>query len=492
MKQLQPEYRKIRGGIVFVTKPQPHSIRTAHTPKQLFYPLTDQRGQKRLLIVEDGSHVVAGQLIAESTNSLSVPVHAACSGIVSYSQPENPESVLITTDSEQQAIIPNPLHGPLQQSPKDLIKCIEQAGISGMGGAGYPAHLKLLAALEHTPQTLILNAVECDPATTCDSTLLAEFSEDILTGAELIMHICNCSNCIIAIEDQQISLLNHLNTVLSRKAGQHIRVKTVPSRYPSGSEQQLVESFTGHALQANQTALHAGVICFNIATMLAIHGAIYLGLPLLQRLVTISGPAIQQPLNIFALIGTPLNELLRSCGILAKQVTILQGGLMMGQSVPLETSVVLKETYSLWVAPEQSASNQAQPCIRCGDCAVVCPVSLQPQALFQLAHSQQWNRPELDTELTSCLECRACDLVCPSHIPLTDSFIQAKQKVQDLKQSKAKAQHARQRFEARQKRLAKAAHNRQHKDRKRKQISDVNAMLERIKNKVENNNSESS
>ncbi|MCH9697298.1 MAG: electron transport complex subunit RsxC [Gammaproteobacteria bacterium] len=492
MKQSQPAYRKVQGGIVFTAKQQPQPIRKIHTPKQLIYPLTDQRGQQRSLIVEDGSHVAAGQPIAESTNRLSVPVHAACSGIISYAQPQNPDSVLITTDREQHVTTPIPLDTPLQHSPQDLIKRIEQAGVSGMGGAGYPAHLKLLAALELSPHTLILNAVECDPATTCDSTLLAEYSEDILTVAKLIMHICNCSHCMIAIEDQQTALLNHLNKVLSETATQHIRVVTVASRYPSGSEQQLVESLTDQTLRANQTALHAGAICFNIATALAIHRAIYLGLPLLQRLVTVSGPAIKQPVNIFAPIGTPLSELLSACGLLTEHVTVLQGGLMMGQAVPYETSVVLKETYSLWIAPEQHTSNEAQPCIRCGDCAVVCPVNLQPQSLYQLAQAHLWNRPELDIDLATCLECRACDLVCPSHIPLTDHFIHAKLKVQELKQSRAKALHARQRYEARQERLAKAAHKRQSKDRKRKQISDVNAMLERIKNKVDNNNPESS
>jgi electron transport complex protein RnfC len=462
-------------------------IRIIHTPKQLFFPLTDQRGQQREPIVDDNSTVLKGQTIAISSTGQSVAIHASSSGILKYSDADQPQHLIIETDGRDQVMDYSPVNNPLQSTPRQLINFIEQAGISGMGGAGFPAHLKLLAALKKPPQTLILNAVECDPSTACDSALLIENLDCVLSGASILMHISAATRCIIAIEDHQTKLLKHLQSAFVDRSNRAFDVVTVPTKYPSGSEQQLVQSLTGQAINSRQTALDVGIICHNIATVVAIDRAINTGEPLINRIVSVSGPGLHQPTNLLVPIGSPVSSLIEASGAFNKDIAPIIGGVMMGQVADNSTAAILKETYSLWIPEKATIPAEPQPCIRCGDCAYVCPTALQPQSLYRLAQVQQWNQLEQDNTVSNCIECGACDLVCPSQIPLTQTFVQAKQRISDIRQSRQKAEHAQQRFLARQERLTRLAKQKQQITRKRKKPGDVQDMINRIKNQVDNN-----
>ena len=221
---------------------------------------------------------------------------------------------------------------------------------------------------------------------------------------------------------------------------------------------------------------------------MAIYQAITTGKPLIERLVSVSGLAKTQVKNILVAIGTPIEYVLSHCEIKNQNITSIQGGMMMGHAVDPSTTPIVKETYSIWITKTSNTTPQIQPCIRCGECAYVCPTQLQPQSLFQLTETQNWKHLERDNSLSNCIECRACDLVCPSHIPLSHIFVQAKQQLSIIKQSQVKAQHAQNRYHARQKRLARIAAQKRQSIRKHKKPTDVNDMITRIKRKVENNN----
>ncbi len=491
MNNRQPSIKPVKGGIYITPQKQQilqYQIETIELPKQLFFALSDPRGQRRELIVENGSEVLKGQSIAISTNGQSVAIHASSSGVLRYSETDHFQHLIIETDGTDLAVEYAPVVNPLQTTPNQLIDHIEQAAVTGMGGAGFPAHLKLLAALEKPPKTLILNAVECDPYTACDSALLIEQLDCVLNGTKLIMHICAATRCMIAIEDHQIELRQRLQQAISDQADHGFEVVAIPTKYPSGSEQQLVQYLTGNRISSEQTALDVGVICFNIATVVAIDRAITTGEPVLQRIVTISGPGIAQPKNLLVTIGTPINTLLNACGVSTENRAPVIGGVMMGQTARSAHAAIQKETYSVWIPERTTLTPQPQPCIRCTECAYVCPSDLQPQTLFRLAEARLWNQLEQDKTLTNCIECGACDLVCPSHIALTQTFIQAKQHIQTIQQSRHQAQHAQQRYQARQERLKKLAEQKQKTSRKRKKPGDVNDIINRIKNKIENNN----
>jgi len=491
MNSSQFSVKPVKGGIYIAPQKQQilqRQIETIELPKQLFFALTDPRGQSRELIIENGSEVLKGQPIAISTNGQSVAIHASSSGILRYSETDHSQYLVIETDGKNLAANYSPVLNPFQTPPRQLIDHIEQAAVTGMGGAGFPAHLKLLAALEKPPKTLILNAVECDPYTACDSALLMEQLDCVLKGANLIMHICAATRCMIAIEDHQIELRQRLQQAITDRADHGFKVVVVPTKYPSGSEQQLVEHLTGNSISSKQTALDVSIICYNIATVVAIKHAITTGEPVLQRIVTISGPGITQPKNLLVAIGTPINTLLNACGVSTKNTTPVIGGVMMGQTTKSAHAAIQKETYSVWIPEKTTVTPQPQPCIRCTECAYVCPSDLQPQTLFRLAEARLWNQLEQNNTLTNCIECGACDLVCPSHIALTQTFIQAKQHIQTIKQSRHQAQHAQQRYLARQERLERLAKQKQLTTRKRKKPGDVNDIINRIKNKVENNN----
>ncbi|HFD11094.1 MAG TPA: electron transport complex subunit RsxC [Crenotrichaceae bacterium] len=490
MMKDQYTIKPMKGGVYITPQKQQilrHSIKKIPLPKQLFFPLMSKRGQQRKPIVEHGSTVLKGQKIAVPLNAQTVPIHASSSGILLYPNERHPQNLCIQTDDKKQTTKFLTLPNPMRATPLELINRIEQAGVSGMGGAGFPTHLKLRKALQKQPDTLILNAVECDPYTACDSALLREKLDSVLNGAILVIHMCSLTRCIIAIEDHQTELQQQLQQAIVNRPDHLFEIITVPTKYPSGSEQQLVSLLTGKTIDSEQTALDAGVICFNIATVATIDHVITTGEPAMQRIVTISGPGIRLPGNYSVAIGTPVRHLLNHCNITDDKIIPIIGGIMMGQPARFMYCSIQKETYSVWIPENVTPTAIPQPCIHCSECAYVCPRELQPQTLFRLTKAQHWNQLEQDNYLSECIECGACDLVCPSHIQLTQTFVQAKQRIHAIKQSRHKALHAKQRYLARQNRLAKHAKLKQQGTRKLKKPENVNNLINRIKNQVEKN-----
>jgi electron transport complex protein RnfC len=448
-------------------------------------------------LVSQGDRVRKGEVIA--TGDVQPPIHAPSSGIVKsiapYHQP-HPSGltdlcILIDTDGEDASVLLENIVDYRNQSAEELRRLIHQAGIVGLGGAAFSTAAKLESGLAHSVDTLILNGVECEPYLTCDDALLRQFPRAVLEGAKILMQILSSKNCLIAIKADMPEAHTALECVRSIEGYDTIQLVSVPARYPAGSEKQLIQILTGREVPSRGIPPDIGVICFNVGTAAAIHDAIVLGQPLISRIVTVTGPGVKQPQNLLARIGTPIVDLIEQSGgytELAERLVV--GGPMMGFALSSDAIPIVKSTNGILVAGKSQCTPETppKPCIRCGFCAEVCPVQLLPQQLYWYSHSDQWQR-SLDYHLLDCIECGCCDRVCPSHITLTQHFRSAKQTALSHQQERAKADLARQRFEARQARLEREQHERiVHMQRKKENLGggkalEIQQALERVKAK---------
>ncbi len=302
---------------------------------------------------------------------------------------------------------------------------------------------------------LILNGAECEPYICCDELLLRERPEEVLTGARVLMRALEIERCCIAIEEDMPRARQALEAAVAAAGETRIEVVTVPAIYPEGGERQLIKVLTGEEVPARGVPPDIGYLCQNVGTAAAVTRAVLRGEPLISRIVTVTGEGVAAPRNLEVRLGTPVAELVRACGGYTEEAAhLLMGGAMMGFPLADDSLPVIKGTNCLVVASREEIRPRApaMPCIRCGECAEVCPAQLLPQQLYWHARSGELDR--LDSyHLFDCIECGCCDVACPSQLPLTQYFRYAKTELWARSRDRARSDLARERFEARKDRI---------------------------------------
>ncbi|MBN27908.1 MAG: electron transport complex subunit RsxC [Alteromonadaceae bacterium] len=449
-------------------------IENIDLPQRLFIPLKQHIGVEGQLLVSQGDYVLKGQPLTHSANPFSVPVHAPTSGTVTSIGPHisaHPsalpeQTLIIEPDHLDKWTTLQPLQD-YQSKPKiSVLEAICDAGISGMGGAGFPTHIK--ASPKKDVEFIIINGVECEPYITSDDRLMREHAWQIRQGIDVLSHLLAPKQVYIAIEDNKPEAIEAMR--IACQQSEQYKVIPIATKYPAGGEKQLIQVITNREVPKQGLPIDVGVIMHNVGTCYAIADAVFSGKPLIQRVVTITGQAVEKPKNVWALIGTPVAHLLESAQYVAhkqKQKHIIMGGPMMGFTLASDEVPVVKITNCLLLptSNEIAEPEAEQPCIRCSACADACPASLLPQQLFWHSKAKELDKAQ-DYNLFDCIECGACAYVCPSEIPLVHYYRVAKAEIRVEQEEKQKSDKARERFESRAARLVREQEARDEKHRK--------------------------
>lgn len=453
-------------------------IRQTPISKKLILPLQQHIGEASVPVVEVGDTVLKGQKIARAEGHLSVYLHAPSSGTITaideqpIPHPSGLSALCITleTDGEDRWIEHNGTEDFTQLSEHNIRQHIREAGIVGLGGAGFPSFIKLNPGVHHHVETLILNGVECEPYITCDDMLMRERAEGILDGIEIMHYALRVKNCIIAIEDNKAEAIAAMKAALTVRSNlNNTKVVSVPTRYPAGSEKQLIQVITGQQVPSGGLPIDLGIVCHNVGTSYAIGRAIKHGEPLISRIVTVTGTDVKHAGNFETLFGTPMNALLAFCETERQpNEPFILGGPMMGYNLSGDQLPVTKTANCILVGVDDAApTTQPLPCIRCGECATACPVSLLPQQLYWHARAKDLEKTQ-EYNLFDCIECGCCSYVCPSKIPLVHYFRFAKTEIMTQQQETLKSDIARVRHENRLERLELEKKEKQERQRQRK------------------------
>jgi electron transport complex protein RnfC len=455
------------------------AITRAFIPTRLVIPLQQHIGEPSEVIVEKGDHVLKGQMLARANGYVSVPAHAPTSGTVveiteqSVPHPSGMSAtcIILKPDGEDLWMdLPKPSTNYQDLNPSALRNRIRESGIVGLGGAGFPAFIKLNPGARTAVDILILNAAECEPYITCDDMLIRQHPIDVIEGMEIMRHSLQAKRCIIGIEDNKPEAYHALKTAIERSGYSHMELRQVPTKYPAGGEKQLIKTLTGKEVPSNGLPLDIGIVCHNVGTAASVYKAIFHSEPLISRIVTVTGNGVHQQGNHEVLIGTPIDELIEHCGGYSDDLErLIMGGPMMGFTLHTDSVPIIKTSNCVLAAGknEVSESHQAMPCIRCGACAEACPAELLPQQLYWYAHSKDFDKIQ-DYHLFDCIECGCCAYVCPSQIPLVQYYRYAKTEIWEQEREKQKSDRARKRHEFRLERLEREKREREERMRKKK------------------------
>ena len=417
-------------------------------PGRIILPVRQHIGMPSIPVVKVGEHVLKGQLIAEADGYISIPLHASTSGKVidinDYPVPHAGEHkatcIVIEPDGEDKWFDICPTEDYMSVDPTQLQAIIRSCGVNGLGGAGFPAHVKLNEGVVNIVDTLIINGVECEPYITCDDRLIQEKADYVVSGTRMIQHAVQAKHCVIAVEDD----MPEAYQVLSKWIDTDIELIKVPTRYPAGGEKQLIKTLTGKEVPSGGLAIQIGIVMHNVATAAAVYRAVSRGEPIISRYVTITGE-VETPRNLQALLGTPVRDCLEACGYEHNENhRITLGGPMMGMHIRNPDIPIIKTTNCILVNKIKPLPPE-MPCIRCGECIDVCPIKLMPQELYwhaktdNLAESQRYR-------IFDCIECGCCSYVCPSNIPLVQYYRYSKSQIAAEERTREGADHAKIRF----------------------------------------------
>lgn len=422
----------------------------ADLPNQAVFPLSQHIGAPATPLVKKGDKVKVGTMIAEAGGYVSAPVYSSVSGTV-----WKVDSAIDATGYQKPAIIINVEGDEWEESidrtdtletvgahpeltPEEIVARVQRAGVTGMGGAGFPTHVKLCPPPTAKAECVILNGVECEPYITSDYRLMMEHAAEIVEGLRLLMKAAKVDKGYIGIEDnkpQAIALLGELTM-----ADDHIEVVALAKKYPQGGEKQLVDAVIRRQVPAPPAIpVHVGAIVQNVGTAYAVYQAVMKNKPLFERYTTVTGKQIVHPGNFLVRMGTPFGQLIEKCGGLPEgSHKVLAGGPMMGKAVVSLDVPVCKGTNSITVLSGDDARRKAvQPCIRCGKCVDACPMGLEPYLLATLSANGLYERAEQEC-IVSCISCGSCQFTCPSHRPILDNILLGKAKVMEIIKSRIK------------------------------------------------------
>ncbi|MGO2346832.1 MAG: electron transport complex subunit RsxC, partial [Providencia sp.] len=471
-------------------------MRIASVPDEIIIPLQQHLGPEGELIVTVGAHVLKGQPLTKGLGR-TVPVHASTSGTITAIEPmvtAHPSGlkelcVRIKSDGNDEWCPLFPEKHYEQLTTAQLLLKIEQAGIAGLGGAGFPTASKL-AGGQDAINTLIINAAECEPYITADDRLMQEHAIDVIEGCRVLQHLLNPDQVLIGIEDNKPEAIAALKQAITKRDNK-ILVKVIPTKYPSGGAKQLTKILTGKEVPSGARSSQIGVLMQNVGTVVAIKRAVIDGQPLIERVVTVTGEAIKKPGNFWVRLGIPVKYLLEQSGFIPEiEQMVIMGGPLMGFTLPDLNVPVVKICNCLLVPTMEEVGQKAleEACIRCGLCVDACPAALLPQQLYWFSKGNEHEKAQKHN-LFDCIECGACAYVCPSNIPLVQYYRQEKAEIRELTQEERRSAEAKLRFEAKQQRMErdKLARAERHK-KAAVQVDDtnndaVNAALARVKAK---------
>jgi len=408
-------------------------VRRLPYPKEVVLPLSQHTGKPAKPLVRVGDRVERGDLIAELDGWVSSPIHASASGTVTdiglWPHPDGTFKTAIRIAVEPfSAQIPRPRLVPDWHglSRDGLLEAIRHAGVVGLGGAAFPTHVKLKPPPDKPIEMILVNGCECEPYLTTDHRSMAEFPERIHLGIRIMMKILGVSKVVIGVERNKPDAIAALER--TKPADLDVSILALTVKYPQGAEKMLIKAVTGREVPSGKLPLDVGVVVQNAASVATIAEVFETGLPLVERIVTVTGLGIRKPSNLIVPVGTKLGDLITACGGMTDDAReIVFGGPMMGApQANLETPLTKGTTGVLVLAERECKTQDSYPCIRCGHCLDACPVFLNPQQLGKLAGAGRYEEMEADFHLIDCMLCGCCSYVCPSNIPLSQQFAAAK------------------------------------------------------------------
>ena len=405
-----------------------HKSRTANLPieplpvtGEIHIPLSRHIGAPAQAIVKTGDTVKKGQCIARAVGAVSANVHASVAGTVTSigTCPDGRGGTIPCVTVAPNGVQETAYLSPLSDlSSEAIIERIKECGIVGMGGAGFPTHVKLRPSAP--VDTLILNGAECESYLTCDDALMRARSKEIVYGAKYIAAALEAKQILIAIEKNKPEAI-----VAFEKSD--LPVIPLKKQYPMGAEKQLIYCCTRRRVPLGKLPADVGVIVQNVATAFAVYEAVELGKPLIDRVVTVTGEGVEQPKNLLCQIGTPLSVLAEICGATENTVKLVEGGPMTGAALTGTSAVVTKTTGGfLFLSGKETAVYEPTPCINCGKCASVCPMKLLPMQTEFYTDAKEYDNAAKYGGVLACIECGACSYVCPAHRPLAQAIKTAK------------------------------------------------------------------
>ncbi len=416
---IHPKENKISAG---------KSIQNIEIPEQVIIPLSQHIGAPCQPIVKKGDKVKVGTKIGKSVGYVSANIHSSVSGTVLKidkaldSSGYRRDAVFIKTEGDEwdESIDrSNNIKREFDLSSEKILSKISEAGIVGMGGATFPTHVKLTPPPGTKPEVLIINGVECEPYLTSDHALMLEKTEEILVGTTIIMKSLKVDRAIIGIENNKKDVISRFRQLI--KNYPNISVEELKVQYPQGGEKQLIDALIRRQVPSGALPISVGAVVQNVGSVFAIYEAVQKNKPLFERVVTVTGKDVKQPMNILARVGIPLNNLIEKTGGLPETTgKIVSGGPMMGKAIASVEIPVTKGTSGILIIPTLEAKREAmRDCIRCSKCISVCPMGLNPTLLMNLTEFEVWDRAETN-HITDCIECGSCSYICPSHRPLLD------------------------------------------------------------------------
>ncbi|NOQ80306.1 MAG: electron transport complex subunit RsxC [Gammaproteobacteria bacterium] len=410
------------------------AIRRLPFAPELIIPLSQHFGKPAKTIVSPGQEVIRGEVIAQSDGFMSVPIHAPASGVIKdiklHATARGPKSEAIILETwpganQRTASFDHVDIGSLNH--EELIQAVQDTGMVGLGGAGFPTHVKLSVPPEYTIDTLVVNGCECEPYLTTDHRLMLEHPQALLDGTNMLMKALGARQAIIGVEDNKMDAVKAIQTHIS--GFEHIQVKAVQTHYPQGSEKLLIKVLLGREVPSGGFPYQAGVVVQNIATISQLGELLPRNQGLIERVVTVTGTGIKKPGNYIIPLGTPIQFLLDYVGFSGSAGHLILGGPMMGSTVASLDVPITKPVSGLLVFNEQSVENVSDnvyPCIKCARCVDACPMHLNPSTLGQLASKHHYQSMQQEFNLMDCFECGCCSYICPSNIPLVQYFRIAK------------------------------------------------------------------
>lgn len=406
----------------------------------LVYPLSQHIGAPAKPIVEKGDHVLTGQKIAEAGGFVSAPIYATVSGTVKAVEPrrvvtgDKIMSIVVENDGLYEEVAYPPVKPLEEMTNEEIIDRIREAGVVGMGGAGFPTHVKLSPKEPEKIDYVIANCAECEPYLTSDYRRMIEEPEKLVKGLKVSLRLFENARGILAVEDNKPDCIEILKKLT--KDEPRISVKALRTKYPQGAERQIIYAATGRAINSSMLPADAGCVVDNVDTIVAIYHAVYEGRPLMHRIVTVTGDAVADPRNFIVRIGTNYHELIEMAGGFKKEpVKIISGGPMMGFGLfDLDVPTTKTASALLCLTKDDVSSMKEGPCINCGRCMEVCPSRLTPGMLSDCAEHYDEER-FLALDGMECVECGCCSYICPAKRPLTQT-IKSMRKMQLAKRKK--------------------------------------------------------